>query len=174
MSKGGENERKVAKFLTKWLTGKDKPYMYWRQDASGGLATVHAENTHLTGDITHLHPDAKFLTDIFSIECKTGYPATSYWQHFTTAKFAIEEFWTQSIRDANKAQNNPMLIYRKKGRKWIVGINNYVRDKLLMLLVDYNSITVTWGSDIEPCHFYDFDAFWTITPQEMKDRLWQH
>ena len=47
MSKGGDNERNVSKFLTKWLTGKEKPYMFWRQDASGGLATVHVENVLL-------------------------------------------------------------------------------------------------------------------------------
>ena len=174
MGKGGENERKVAKFLTKWLTGKQKPYMYWRNDASGGLATIHVENVHMTGDIKSLHPDADFLMDIFSIECKTGYPKTSFWQHFKTSKFGIEEFWIQAIGDAVKAKKHPMLIYRKKGRSWIVGINSIVRDKLLMLLLDFNSITIKWKDDIQDCILYDFDDFWSITPQQIKDRLWQH
>jgi len=174
MSKGGKNERDVAKFLTKWLTGEKKPYMFWRQDASGGLATVHAENTHLTGDITYLHPDAKFFTDIFSIECKTGYPSTSFWQHFTKVKFGLEDFWLQALNDAEKSSKNPMLIYRKKGRKWIVGINSTVYKKLMFLLLDFNSVTVKWGEDIEECILYDLESFFTITPQQIKDRLWQH
>ena len=157
--------------------GLESIYEGWRlpKDAfsSGGLATVHVENTHMTGDIKHLHPDAKFLTDIFSIEAKTGYPKTSFWQHFTTAQFGIEEFWLQAIEDATKAKKHPMLIYRKKGRKWIVGINSIVRDKLLMLLLDFNSITIKWKDDIQDCILYDFDDFWTITPQQIKDRLWQ-
>lgn len=54
MAKGGSFEREISKYLTKWLTGTEKPYKYWRQDASGGLATIHAENVHLTGDIKPL------------------------------------------------------------------------------------------------------------------------
>ena len=30
MGKGGDFEREIAKTLTVWLTGKEKPYMYWR------------------------------------------------------------------------------------------------------------------------------------------------
>lgn len=171
MSKGGENERNVAKFLTKWLTGKTKPYMFWRQDASGGLATVHKENIHMTGDICSIHPDSKFFTDIFSIECKTGYPKTSFWQHFKQIKFGIEEFWLQALEDANKSYKKPMLIYRKKGRNLIVGINSDVKDKLSMLLFYYNSISIKWGNGIDECILYDIDDFFNITPKQIKDRL---
>ena len=171
MAKGGQFERDVSKFLTKWLTGKEKPFSFWRQDASGGLATIHSENTHLTGDITYLRPEAKFLIDIFSIECKVGYPNTSFWQHFNKTKFNIEDFWIQTLTDAKKSDKHPMLIYRKKGRKWIVGINKYVRDKLSMLLKDYNSITIKWSKDIEDCILYDFNSFFIITPEQMKEIL---
>jgi hypothetical protein len=174
MSKGGENERRIAKFLTKWLTGKPKPYMFWRQDASGGLATVHIENAHMTGDICSIHPNSRWFTDIFSIECKTGYPATSFWQHFITVKFGIEEFWLQALDDAKKANKEPMLIYRKKGRKWIVGINKYVNSMLKEYLYKFNSITIKWNDDIDDCILYDFDAFFSITPQQLKERLCQH
>ena len=123
MGKGGDFEREVSKTLTRWLTGKEKPYMYWRMPGSGGLATIHEENRGLTGDIRSLHPDAEFLTDCFSIECKTGYPRTSFWQHFKNLKnFSIKEFWQQCVNDAYKANKRPMLIYRKKGQQIILGI----------------------------------------------------
>jgi len=177
MAKGGDNERDVSKFLSKWLTGSEKPYQYWRQDASGGLATVHAANVHLTGDITHLTTEAKFLTDIFSIECKTGYPKTSFWQHWSTAKFGIEEFWLQTLNDSQKSGKNPLLIYRKKGRKRIIGINSNVYQKLIFLLMDLNSIVIRWKmkDDIEDCYLFDFDDFFeAVKPKDIKDRLWQH
>ncbi len=145
MPKGGENERKVSKFLTKWLTGKEKPYMFWRQDASGGLATVHIENVHMTGDIVSIHPDSQFFTDVFSIECKTGYPDTSFWQHFNKTKFGIEEFWRQTLEDSKKSSKNPMLIYRKKNRKWIVGINRAIQLKLQKQIWRLNCIIVCWN-----------------------------
>lgn len=123
MGKGGEFEREISKKLTVWLTGQKKPYMFWRQDGSGSLATIHYENKHLTGDICSLHPDSNFLTDIFSIECKTGYPKTSFWQHFKNINNDnIREFWKQCVNDAYHAKKEPMLIYRKKGRGEIVGL----------------------------------------------------
>lgn len=172
MSKGAENERKVAKFLTKWLTGKQRPYMFWRQEASGGLATVHIENNHMTGDICSVHPKSKWFTDIFSIECKTGYPKTSFWQHFTSVKFGIEEFWLQALEDANRSNKQPMLIYRKKGRKCIIGINENVDNKLKKYLCKFNSVKLKWLEDIQECILYDFDSFFTITPDQIKEKLW--
>jgi hypothetical protein len=175
MSKGGENERKIAKYLTKWLTGKPKPYMFWRQDASGGLATVHIENSHMSGDICSVHPDSAWFTDIFSIECKTGYPTTSFWQHFTKVKFNIEDFWLQSVDDAKKANKQPMLIYRKKGRRWIVGINKQVDNALKEHLHHFNSIEIKWGgimgNDIYECVLYDMDDFFLIHPQIIRKIL---
>lgn len=179
MAKGGEFEREISKFLTKWLTGKEKPYKYWRQDASGGLATVHEENVHMTGDIKPLAKEAEFLTDIFSIECKTGYPKTSFWQHFTTTKFALEEFWSQAIEDAK--DKFPMLIYRKLRRKPIVGINSFIRDRLDYLINGLNFITVTWKQpikcircnkihDLEKVFLYDLNGFFDIIkPEHIKN-----
>lgn len=180
MAKGGEFEREISKFLTKWLTGKEKPYKYWRQDASGGLATVHEENVHMSGDIKPLGKDAEFLTDIFSIECKTGYPKTSFWQHITSAKFALEDFWVQAIEDSPE-DKYPMLIYRKLRRKPLVGINNTIKDSLGFLIKELNFITVTWRKDIkcircnkihslEQVSLYDFkDFFRLVKPDHIKE-----
>jgi hypothetical protein len=179
MAKGGEFEREISKFLTKWLTGKQKPYKYWRQDASGGLATVHAENVHMSGDIKPLAKDAEFLTDIFSIECKTGYPKTSFWQHFTPTKFALEEFWSQAIEDAR--DKYPMLIYRKLRRKPVIGINNITRNLFDSLIDSLNYVNVTWRQpikcircnkvhDLEEIFLYDFNGFFDIVkPDHIKN-----
>lgn len=177
MAKGGDFERNISKFLTKWLTGKNKPYMFWRQDASGGIATIHIENTHMTGDICSVHPDSAWFMNIFSIECKIGYPKTSFWQHFNTTKFGIEEFWNQAIDDSIKANKHPMLIYRKKGRRIIVGIDKYVQDKLNKKLKGLNHIGISWGVEDSPisCFLYDMnDFFECIRPEDIKGVLWQH
>lgn len=171
MAKGGENERNVSKFLTKWLTGVEKPYMFWRQDASGGIATVHIENSHMTGDICSVHPDSRFFTDIFSIECKTGYPKTSFWQHFTKAHFGIEEFWEQALEDSKKANKHPMLIYRKKGRRQIVGIDKYVQEKLKTRINDLNHIVVSWKKESPyiDCVLYDMEDFFErVKPDDIR------
>lgn len=172
MSKGGDFERNISKLLTEWLTGKKKPYMYWRQDASGGLATVHRENIHMTGDITYLHPDAKFLTDVFTIECKTGYPTTSFWQHFFNAKkFNIKEFWEQCVTDAKKSNKFPMLVYRKKGRKPIIGVDECIFNYIYPKIGDINRIVTHFGnSNLPSVILFDFNSFIdNVTPDDIKE-----
>ena len=182
MGKGGVNERDVSKLLTKWLIGKTKPYMFWRQEASGALATIHVENEHMTGDIKHLHPDAKFFTDVFSIECKTGYPRTSFWQHFTKVEFGVEEFWKQTLEDCTRAKKHPMLIYRKKHRRFIVGIGREIQEKLNNRIMRLNHIVICWSPKKIPkydpefkqnpeqdCILYDMEAFFNrVKPDDIK------
>lgn len=164
MGKGGNFERDIAKDFTKWLTGKERPYMYWRMPGSGGLATIHEECSDLSGDIRSIHSDAEFLTDQFSIECKTGYPHTSFWQHFKHLKhFAIKDFWYQCVHDAYKAGKKPMLIYRRKGKQIIIGLSaasvftlEHLSDNLKTLAF----ITMRFDFEELPnVTFYDFNEF---------------
>jgi len=169
MGKGGDFEREVSKCLTCWLTGKEKPYAFWRMPGSGGLSTIHEENKNLTGDIAALLPEAEFLTSIFTIECKTGYPTTSFWQHFGRVKnFNIEIFWRQCFDDAVKSGKHPLLIYRKKGRKPIVGIAQWIADQLMLDLPTI-ILTFTQEQKLPILVFYDFNDFWeVVTPQKIK------
>jgi len=171
VSKGGDFEREVAKFLTFWLTGKEKPYVFWRMPGSGSLSTIHEENKNLSGDITALSSEAEFLTDLFSIECKTGYPKTSFWQHFKNIKnFNVETFWRQCVEDANKAGKFPMLIYRKKGNKPIVGITEFVVSRIKLSNSKLPYLTIHFPEKNLPnlC-FFNFSDFWNeITPEKIK------
>lgn len=169
MAKGGDFERDTAKFLTLWLTGKKKPYKYWRMDASGSLATIHEENEDLAGDIKSLARDADFLTDIFVIECKTGYPKTSFWQHWSSANFQIKEFWNKLVKVETPKEKYPMLIYRKKGRRRLVGISEFPMVHFSKKLSDLNFVTIHWNGELPDLYFYDFNEFWDrIVPEDIK------
>ncbi len=171
MGKGGNFEREVSKTLTRWLSGTEKPYLFWRMPGSGGLATIHEENRGLSGDIRALHPDAEFLTDRFSIECKTGYPRASFWQHFKAVKHNIlKDFWEQAVRDAYKAEKTPMLIYRKKGKQRIVGICEADRVGLYNLLDPLPSLTLRFElAEFPQVTFYDFDQFLeAVSPEDLR------
>lgn len=177
MGKGSEFERKVAKDLTIWLIGTDKPYKYWRMPASGGLATIHEECAGLSGDIRAIAPDAEFLTTCFSIECKTGYQTTSFWQNFNNIKnYKLREFWAQCCGDARKAGRHPLLIYRKMGKKPIIGIEiNDALDFITLCpkLDDLPCITIGFGfdynTDLGRVAFYGYENFWeVITPDIVK------
>lgn len=173
MAKGGDFERDRAKFLTKWLIGKTKPYMFWRMPASGGLATIHEECAGLAGDIRSLHPDAEFLTDCFCIECKTGYPRTSFWQFFKKIKnFPIEQFWIQTCNESG--DKLPMLIYRKKGNKPIVGLEGNALSELCEItrIDELRCIELRWGekSELTPVCFFDMNDFFSmVEPDDIKE-----
>ena len=47
-AKGSAFEREVCKMLNVWLTGKEKPYVFWRSPSSGALATIHIENKDMS------------------------------------------------------------------------------------------------------------------------------
>jgi len=174
MAKGGDFERYIAKELTVWLSGKPKPYMFWRMPASGGLATIHEECVGLAGDIRSVHKDAEFLTNIFAIECKTGYPRTSFWQHFKQTKtFNIESFWKQACGEAGE-DRQPMLIYRKKNNKPLVGITDEVVRKIQERsdLMEIPAITMYWPGikDIPPLNLFNFKEFLeNVGPDEIKE-----
>lgn len=171
MSKGPNFEREIAKYLTKWASGKTKPYWYWRLLGSGSVATLSEENKELSGDIHALRPEACFLTDRFSIECKTGYPSTRFHQHFKELKnFWIETFWEQTVRDADRAMKFPMMIYRRKGMKPIVGIDLVVFNKLNYMLQGMAWIQLgNFRNNIPPVYFYDMNKFFDrITPADIK------
>jgi hypothetical protein len=181
-NKGSSFERDISKFLSKWLTGSEKPYQYWRTPGSGSLCTIHEENAGLSGDIRALTSDAKFLTNAFSIECKTGYPGTSFWQHFSDTKtFKIREFWEQSCRDAKKANKLPMVIYRKKGKKPLMGMSYGVLDQILGVkkTYPYNSIIMSFRSeyDLPSMFLCDFEEFFSyVGVEQMRDaceELWR-
>ena len=177
MAKGGEWERKVAKLLSKWLTGKEKPYQYWRMPASGGLATIHKDNMELTGDIMALTPEAEFLVNKFCIECKAGYKEASFDKHFKYNKSdPLKSFWTQVSNDSVKSGKRPMLIYKKKGlpTPW-VGIGPGTYFCLQDSLRNIRFIHIGWGTQsLSDIWFFEMKEFFDlITPEYVKELVWQ-
>lgn len=169
--KGSTWERDVAKTLTKWLTGNEKPYVWWRMPGSGAIATISEENKELSGDIMSMRPEGAFLTDRYSIECKVGYPNSSFHKHLKGVKNdEIRLFWQQAVDDANRADKLPMLIYKKKQYNALIGITDF-EGVLKHKLRNIPSIIMTWGDydDLPVVHFFDMEEFLnTVTPEDIK------
>lgn len=171
MPKGSEFERYVSKFLTKWLTGDKKPYAFWRTPGSGSLQTIHIENQNLSGDIIGLITEAKKITDKWNIECKTGYPNTSMWQHIRDIKtFGIKLFWNQCCKDARQSEKKPILIYRKKGKQIIIGIRRIEFEIFKKYLSHLSSISLRFNNDLPEIIFFDFEHFFnSISPKNFNN-----
>lgn len=169
--KGSSWEREIAKILTKWLTGNEKPYVWWRMPGSGSIATLSEENKELSGDIMPLRPEGIFLTDKYSIEAKHGYPNSNFHKHLKGVKNdEIRLFWEQCVNDAVRADKRPMLIYKKKQYNSLIGISE-LNGQLKQKLENLPSLTMTWGNhnDLPICHFFDMKEFLnTVTPEDIK------
>lgn len=175
-SKGSDFERYCAKKLSVWLTGKEKPYQFWRSPSSGGLATISELNQNLGGDIIGLTKEGKKICSVISIEIKTGYPSTTFWQHFKDIKnFNIKLFWQQCVGSSVQASKLPLLIYRKKGNKPIVGIDEKT-DKIINKYVSLrglNSLSVKFKDDekLPTLEIYDMEDFFNIVKPEIIRKL---
>ncbi len=161
-SKGSRWERNIAKYLTKWLTGFARPYYYWRSPGSGSVATITENNKHITGDIVPLKEEARFLTDVFSIELKNGYPKTNFFSFFSGDNFNIEKFWKQCVDNAN--DKYPMLIYKKNRKVPIVGITKEIKNKLRIKKLKY--IKIKFDSNLPDVYIFNMQDFFDLVRPE--------
>lgn len=167
--KGSEFEREICKLLTVWVSGKVKPYIFWRSPSSGALATI-ASALDASGDIIALRPEGKFLTDRFSLELKNGYPDAQFEKHFKDTKNnIIEDFWKQCLRDAKKSNKWGMLIFKKKGCQPIVGVESLVNLMFLTKKISLRNLSLDFEKDIPSITFFDFKQFFEkVTPEIIK------
>lgn len=160
-AKGSEFERSICKRLSLWLTGKEKPVVFWRSPASGGLGTIKtAEN--VSGDIVSISDVSKWVCEKFSIECKNGYPSADLFKHIKNniKNDEIEQFWEQCIRDSRTENKHGILVFKKKGNQPIIGIEKSVYGQLIEMSIDLNKcIILHYDNDLPPLVLLDFDDF---------------
>lgn len=171
-SKGSSWERDISKFLTFWLTGQNKEYMFWRSPGSGGLGTISPINVGLHGDIIPLKPEADLICNKFCIECKNGYPDASIDFHLKSNKNdIIKDFWIQSTIAANSSNKQPMLIFKKKGfsSPWL-GISEKVYKQLKSCINNLRYVSIKWETEeLENLYLFELNNFFkNVTPKIIK------
>ena len=171
-AKGSGFEREIARKLTMWLTGQDKELYWWRSPNSGGVSTVSQINTEISGDLVALKPESIAINRLFNWELKTGYEGASFDLHLKCNKNEdLRVFWEQSVRDAKRADKEPVVIFRKKRMPNIwCGISENIFNKFYDKLKENRIILLTWGKEfsLQPVIFMNFEDFLnTITPEDL-------
>jgi len=152
--KGGNFENEIAKKLSLWLTKGKRDDLVCRTDSSGGRGTIRTKNKkesnkYLFGDLKHSDDEAKPLFDIWSIEAKTGYgikkkDGMQRWDILdlldsSQKETVLQKFWNQCVRDAELSKREPILIFRRNGRKPCIAFNRiYFLDLLRMMDEAFN------------------------------------
>lgn len=107
-AKGSTFERKIAGDLNKRFDTKE----FSRTPGSGAFATTHALPEHL-----QIHGDLITPANFrYCIECKKGYNDEDLYSLFNHNS-AFWGFIDQAIRDAEKSNKEPMLIFKQDRRK---------------------------------------------------------
>lgn len=185
MAKGSQFERELARFLTQWLSNQKKELYFWRSPSSGAVATVSSQD--IAGDIMAVKPEAYILTKVWNIEAKNGYPKASFDKHLKETKGdIIKDFWIQCVRDAQSCNpiKKPMLIFKKKGLKPIIGISSidcpiidkikYDKIHMKNITEELNCLILHWKDiDTYGTTFFDMKQFFEYFTPEVAEKLYQ-
>ena len=173
-SKGSGFEREISRKLTQWLTGQEKELAFWRAPGSGSVGTANPGTKELSGDIMALNPNAAKITDILSFELKTGYEGASFDLHLKCNKNEpLKAFWEQSVKDAKRADKEPVVIFRKKRMPNIwCAISENLFKKFYNGLKEKRIIMLTWGNDSLPAViFMNLEDFLGVIHPELLIKL---
>ena len=161
-AKGGNFEREVARELSLWWTNGKREDVFYRTNSSGGRFTMRRKSGKDTssqgGDIGFTDPIGKPLTDKWSIEVKTGYGTKTKsgivrWDVLdfldsSQKEIVLEKMWKQSERDAELTEREPILIFRRNGRKACI-MMRWICWQLLPHIYEPGSIkSIIWEGNI--------------------------
>jgi len=110
-SKGSQFEREICRILTKWITGKANPVIFWRTAGSGSQHTNLKGNSLMVGDIMAIDERALPFTRLFCIECKFYKELDLF--PFIDNKGIIYSWWKELIRKSNETNKHPLLIFKR-------------------------------------------------------------
>lgn len=113
-NKGSNFERLLCRKLTKWITGKERPEIFWRTASSGGKATQDQKtgvDCTMDGDIMAISNRGQWFTDYFFVECK-------FYKDFDLLNMLKEKglifrWWEKLENSAWKTGKEPILILKK-------------------------------------------------------------
>jgi hypothetical protein len=169
-AKGSGWERDVSKILTKWISGKESPYLFWRSPSSGVLQTISKYKENTSGDIISLSPETDFFCSLFSIEAKIGYPDADFFKFFKDMKNdEIKSFWEQATTDALKSGKKAMLIFKKKNKNILLAIDTEVAGHLSEITELPKCLILNYKNDLLCPIFFDMIEFFDkVKPEHIK------
>ena len=121
-AKGGEFERWVCRELTRWITGKPKPELFWRSATSGAKATQDAKKgvkSKMGGDLVAIDAAGQWFMDCFSLECKDRHEYGNLDMLFT-GQGDFLKWWEQCCNDALRVNKVPMMVVKRYRRDPLV------------------------------------------------------
>lgn len=114
--KGANNERKVCRLLSLWVTHGKREDVFWRSAMSGGRATVAKRKGKMlasqAGDISAVDEAGHILTDYFYIETK-HVKSVALDRFIVTQTGPLVKYWKTANLEARSYGKSPLLIVKQ-------------------------------------------------------------
>lgn len=163
--KGNKFERDVCRALTKWITGSEKPELFWRSATSGAKATQDAKGGHkskMGGDIVSVDAQGLWFTKCFSIECKDRNDYGNLDLVFI-GKGDFLKWWNQTLADAGRMNKVPMLVFKRFRGEVLVAFPAWLATGSVyasgVKISDAEPVMIIYGADRFGIAIYQFDVW---------------
>lgn len=190
-NKGQNFERDVCRTLSLWWSAGEEDDIFWRNRTR---RTGKAYNAQIQeGDIIAVKSAGIPLTDVFCVECKSGYSSKKSVTKKTKEKRArvkekvknipwdllgvldgstgvianatIVKFWEQARKAADLTNKIPLLIFKRDFHVPVVVVGSDFFKVCECFEQDIMKITVSWISE-EDLYFYRLESFLKVFPPE--------
>lgn len=171
--KGNSFEIVIAKRLSFWITGKEKPPIFWKVGSSGAQATItNDKESKLVGDLVAIDEKGAWLTDIFVVEMKDDKRANAldFIDVDSRRKCWTREVWNRVFNQADESERLGWLIFHRQGTRldYIVIGDDFLNECGKLLEYD-NCLQFDGGRILELENFlYHFKA-WEIAECFLED-----
>lgn len=164
-AKGSDFERYVCRRLTWWITGSEKPEIFWRSVASGAKSTREVK-FNISGDIMALKEAGMWLSESCSIECKTY---KSYrLADLLFPRFSPEDWWRQATEDASRTGKRPMLIFKQLRFPVLIALEDFLDYNRVMDPKSLHSLTYKIGEESQMRMFLFEEWLKAVSPEHFK------
>ncbi len=158
--KGNKFERGTCRKLTKWITGQEKPELFWRSATSGAKATQDAKKGHkskMGGDIISIDAQGIWFTDCFSLECKDR-DSYGNLDLLFQGKGDFLKWWEQAKADAGRVNKVPMMVCKRYRGEDLLVLPMWMETR------NINGVPIThvmtmWGADQYGIVIYLFEEW---------------
>lgn len=125
MAKGGQFEREMCKYLSRWFSDGERDDLFWRSSNSGGRATVRTRKGKTTanqyGDMQATDPAGQPLLDLCTVEMKRGYNKHTLHDVLDRNDRLLDQKWEewikQVLREKDEAGRPAWLLITRRDRR---------------------------------------------------------
>lgn len=134
-AKGNSFENRVARKLTHWASGKERPLWFARSKGSGALATVSdgGAASHLAGDLMAVCREGAFLTEVtlWELRDRKLMNVLDFVRETSHVTYRMKGWWKETVEKCKGSGKYPVICFHRTGTRYdCIGVGVDFFDKI--------------------------------------------